>query len=161
MTRRFGRSAGLVVHRAVGVAKRHGADGIGGEHLLVGLTEIPGPAALALTAAGAQRERLDAAVAGGVQDARLLAGLGIDLLAVQERMGGRRGLPRIRRRHLPMRADAKRALEHAYERAEAIGDRRIGPEHILLGLLSGSLPAREVLLALDVDADTLRRSLSP
>ena len=59
--------------------------------------------------------------------------------------------------HLPFMPRAKRALERARREAEARGDRHIGVEHVLLGLLDPkSNMAVEVLHLLGADPEVVR-----
>jgi Clp amino terminal domain, pathogenicity island component len=59
--------------------------------------------------------------------------------------------------HLPFMPRAKRALERALREAEARGDRHIGVEHVLLGLLDPkSNTAIEMLHLLGADPEVVR-----
>jgi ATP-dependent Clp protease ATP-binding subunit ClpA len=99
----------------------------------------------------------------GTADAEALQTIGIDLEAIRRRVEetfGAGALERTRRRrrgHLPFEKPAKRALEGAVREAVALGDRHIGTEHILLGLLrqpDGSAVA--VLRALGASREDVR-----
>lgn len=89
----------------------------------------------------------------GVSDASALASLGIDLDEVRRRAEETFGLgaldrPRRQRTglfgkrraggggHIPFDDEAKASLEGALREAVALGDREIGTEHMLLGLLA-------------------------
>jgi ATP-dependent Clp protease ATP-binding subunit ClpA len=122
----------------------------------------------------------------GERDAEALRTLGIDLDEVRRRVEAtfgpgaldypwlslnvprrqpRRRRPWRRRRcepadvtgHLPFMPRAKRALERAQREALALGDRDIGVEHVLLGLLDPqSNTAVELLRHLDTDPQVVR-----
>jgi Clp amino terminal domain, pathogenicity island component len=99
---------------------------IGSEHLLLAVLRAGGPGTEAVAQAGltyeAARERVEAEIG--------------------ER-SGRRG--RGRGGRLRFTPAAKRALEHALREAQGLGDRHIGREHVLLGLLSSRGFAAEAL----------------
>lgn len=158
MSERFDREASLAIKAALACARRQGALEMGGEHLLVGICEVPSRGASTLAGLGVDAPRLEDAVARGAHDARLLAGLGIDLAEVQRQVGDRLA-SRWRNRRPGFRTDARRALEASWQEMRALGTRRIRAEHLLLGLLEASVAARELLLALDVDPMALRRTV--
>ena len=158
MSERFDREASLAIKAAVSCARRLGALELGGEHILVGIASVPSPAAARLAEAWADSRRLEEAVARGEHDARLLAGLGIDLAAVQRQVGDRL-TARLRTRRPRFRSDTKSVFEASLQHKRALGTRRIRGEHLVLGLLDSSVAARELLLALDVDPIALRRTL--
>ena len=117
----------------------------------------------------------------GDADAEALRAIGIDLDAVRakvedsfgpgaldqpvdtEETGGwplrrMRGRRRGPRGHVPFTPRAKKVLELSLREAIYHGDRRIGPEHILLGLVrEGKGLAAEILVGSGVDLDDLRR----
>jgi hypothetical protein len=81
-------------------------------------------------------------------DAGALAAMGIDLDAIRARVEARFGPgaldhrrrrmcrrgPGVRGGALPFAPESKKVLELALREATALGDRHIGPEHVLLGL---------------------------
>lgn len=158
MPQRVDREVALALKAAMACARRQGADEAGGEHLLVGLTAVRSRAASTLAELGVDATRLEEAVSRGAHDARLLAGLGIDLAAVQRHVGDRLAI-RWRTRRPRFRTDAKHALSLTLQEHRSLGTRRVRAEHLLLGLLGASVAARELLLALDVDVTALRRTL--
>lgn len=174
MPERFDRATSLAIKAALACARRQGADEVGGEHLLVGLIEVlsgqaqsgavlgrshvPGRSAAALVQLGIDAGRLEDAVARGAHDARLLAGLGIDLAAVRREVGDRFAV-RWRTRRPRLRTDVKQALDGSRHEVRALGTRRIRGEHLLLGLLGSSVAARELLLALDIDPMAVRTTV--
>ena len=141
MFERFTGAARAVVVRAQEEAAGLGHDGIGTEHLLLGLAGADGGV---LASLGVDVARLRAVVAEPRRDeldAAALAAIGIDLEAVRRSAeeafgpGALAGRRRGRRAgHVPFSPRAKRALELALREALALGDRHIGPEHLLLGL---------------------------
>ena len=141
MFARFTQAARDAVARAREEAAALGHDHIGTEHLLLGLAaggELPG-------SLGIEHGALRAAVKAAPYDrldADALATIGIDLDAVRrsvERSFGPGALgPRRGRRggQLPFTPRAKRVLELSLREALVLGDRQIGPAHVLLGLAS-------------------------
>ncbi|MDQ3733428.1 MAG: hypothetical protein M3400_05405 [Actinomycetota bacterium] len=158
MARRIDREVGFAIKAAMTCARDQGATEIGGEHLLVGIAKVPCPAAALLVELGVDSRRLEDAVGRGAHDARLLAGLGIDLAAVQRQTGGRLHT-RWRTRRPRFRVDVGKAIDQSRREMRALGTRRLRVEHVLLGLLDSSVAARELLLALDIDVNELRRRL--
>jgi ATP-dependent Clp protease ATP-binding subunit ClpA len=175
MFERFTRQAREVVIAAQRHARRLGDDHVGDEHLLLGLlagdAERGGVAAevlagLDVTSDAVERElvaRRPRTGRLGPADAEALWTVGIDLEAIRRRVEetfGAGALDRAHRRprgHLPFEKPAKRALEGALREAVALGDRHIGSEHILLGLLrqpDGSAVA--ILRALGASREDVR-----
>lgn len=119
---RFSAEAREVVVAAQEEARSLGHGFVGTEHLLLALLRGGGAGTAAITAAGttyeSARERIVAEVGEGP--------------------GSRKG----RFRFTPA---AKRTLEHALREAKRLGDRRIGSEHVLLGLLSSRGFGAEIL----------------
>jgi len=158
MSDRFDREASLAVKAGLACARRLGAAEVGGEHLLVGICAVPSPAAATMARLGVEAPRLEEAVSRGAHDARLLAGLGIDLAAVQRQLGDRL-TARWRTPRPRFRTDTRQALVASLREKRALGTRRIRGEHLVLGLLESSVAVRELLLALDIDPIQLRRAL--
>jgi ATP-dependent Clp protease ATP-binding subunit ClpA len=140
MFERFTKPARAVVASAHEESAALGGDRIAAEHLLVALAGTDGGAAsgalagLGLTAAVL---RDDVRATGGL-DADALASIGIDLEAVRRRVEDHFGpgaLGRGRGGRKPFTRAAKKALELSLREALARGDRSIGPEHILLGVV--------------------------
>ena len=144
MFERFTAAARSVVERAQEEAAGLGHDGIGSEHLLLGIAGAGGGILASLGVDAATLRAIVAEPRGGKLDAAALAAIGIDLDAVRRSaeeafgpgaLAGRRRCRRGRRPgHVPFSPRAKKALELALREALALGDRHIGPEHILLGL---------------------------
>lgn len=155
MSRRIDREVAQAVRGAMACARRQGAVEMGGEHLLVGIAQVLSRANAVLAALGLDAQRLEDAVGRGAHDARLLAGLGIDLAAVQ-RQAGPRLSTRWRTRRPRFRADVGMAVEQSRHEMRALGSPRLRAEHLLLGLLACSVATRELLLALDIDPMALR-----
>ncbi|MBU7600572.1 peptidase [Streptomyces sp. P38-E01] len=158
------------------------------EHLLLALLEdptLPGPATLrrlGITEQAARREVTLLDSPGGPlaqEDAAAPASLGIDVEEVRRRaeqsLGagaleepvprrGRLGLLRRGRRpgagHLPFTRPAKQALELSLREAVRRGDRSIGTEHLLLGLLDEADRRTAALLGrFGTDPATLRAEI--
>jgi len=143
MFNRFTRAARDVVLRAHEEAAALGHGGVNSEHLLLAVAaggDLP-------PSLGIDEESLRAAVKaapGDELDGQALATIGIDLDAVRRSVeesfgpGALTGRKRRRRRagHVPFSASAKQALERSLREALALRDRNIGPQHILLGLMS-------------------------
>jgi ATP-dependent Clp protease ATP-binding subunit ClpA len=164
MFERFTKDARETVVRAQEEARAAGAGHIGTEHLLLGVATGSGAAAGAL---GVTAEQLRGTVTGGL-DAEALATLGIDLDEIRRRVEAtfgpgalERGRP-ARDGHVPFTPDAKKALELALREAVRLGDRHIGAEHLLLGLVrdDGS-EAVAMLRRAGADPERIREALSP
>jgi ATP-dependent Clp protease ATP-binding subunit ClpA len=177
MFERFTEAARAVVTGAYVEARGLGHEDIGCEHLLIAVASAPdGPARSALLAAGVTPEALRSAVREiGAEppagpDADALATIGIDLDAVRrsvERTFGPGALDRRARRRrcadrMRMTAPSKRALERSVHAAVARGDRRIGSEHILLGILDvPESGASEALVRIGVTPERVLQQLEP
>jgi ATP-dependent Clp protease ATP-binding subunit ClpA len=169
------RSVVLGAQRHAG-ALHHGW--IGTEHLLLGLLDDPERRAARVLAAF----EIDCAWATGEVerivgrgepdlDADALATLGIDLDAVRERVerafgaGALSGRQRCRGGRIgggaaPFTPRAKKVLELSLREAIARGDRFIGSEHVLLGLVrEGDGVAAEILRSRGVDRAVVRAAL--
>ena len=150
---------------------RERADGrIGSEHLLLGLCRAGDTrgagllAARGITLATVQQD-LRGAAPPDLPDREALASVGIDLDEVRDRveeafgpgaLENTRAAGRRRERrwgHIPFDREAKKVLELALREAIRRGDRSLGTEHVLLGMLhretgraAGVLHARGVTL---------------
>jgi ATP-dependent Clp protease ATP-binding subunit ClpA len=178
MFERFTRAARAVVVGAAEVARAHGHDQIGTEHLLLGLLDDrDGRAARILEPWGVDRDvacaEVERIVGRGEPglDADALATLGIDLDAVRERVertfgtGALSGSRRCRRglwrgAAIPFTRRAKKALELSLREAIAMGDDFIGSEHLVLGLTrEGDGVGAEILRPRGVTHDVVRAAL--
>jgi ATP-dependent Clp protease ATP-binding subunit ClpA len=141
MFERFTEQARRVVELAHDEAAALGAQRIGIEHLLLGLAAEPqGAAARGLDSLGLGHAELRSALSetGGGLDAGALESIGIDLDAVRRRVEASFGpgaLSGRRSGRLSFSPKAKKALELSLREAIALGDRHIGSEHILLGVM--------------------------
>lgn len=147
---RLGKPARMIVVDAVRRAHDEGARQLAEEHLLAALTADPTTARLldgAGTRDGMERLFEEMRLAhrrGGLSaaDSDALATLGVDLDAVVARaeaalgVGALVGPVRSARRVRGVNAQAALALRAAPALAAARGDREVGPEHLLLGLLT-------------------------
>ena len=133
---RFTRRARQVVVLAQEEAEGLGHTRVGTEHLLLGLLRSEDDAVA--PALGETGVTLDAARE-----------------KVRETVTGEGA-----RRRVPFTRAAKRTLDAALGEARALGDRHVGAEHILLGLLADDRAGgRRILLELGADPDALRSSL--
>ena len=140
MFERFTKEARAVVVLAQDEATALEADRVGAEHLLLGLAGEQGAAARVLDPMGLGHAALRAELEGAADglDADALASIGIDLDEVRRRVEesfGPGALGGHRKGRRPFSPEAKKALELALREALALGDRHIGSEHILLGVM--------------------------
>ena len=173
--------------RSVAVLAQHEARGlghhaIGTQHVLLGiLAEPDGAGARALAGMGVTKEDVRGEVERSVdhdtavftpEDADALQSLGIDLdevrRAVEEAFGagalerarargGEAGPPRG---HIPWTAGSKKALELALREALRLGQRWIGTEHVLLGLVRDErCAAARILRARGIDRERVRAAV--
>jgi ATP-dependent Clp protease ATP-binding subunit ClpA len=173
---RFTEKARTVVVLAQQQARERGDDTIDTGHLLRALFDVPDNLALMVlegfavrradVEADLARDGATTATTAGASDAAALASLGIDLDEVRRRVEeafGPGALDRVRRPrgrrwggHIPFAKGSKKALELALREAIALGHNYIGTEHLLLGMLRGDGPARDVLVARGVRLDVAR-----
>jgi len=150
---RFTEHARAVAIHAQEEARRLRHSRIGSEHVLLGLLREPAAAGaraldglgVDLDGARADVERLAEPDPAGFaqEDVEALQSVGIDLEEVRrsvEDAFGEGALERSRDRwvakgHIPFTSDAKKVLELALREALRLGDRHIGTEHVLLGLV--------------------------
>jgi len=147
MFERFVADARRVAVEANSVAAGLGSPTVEAEHLLVSLASGDDPAGHALREAGLDPAEVREAIHRDF--ARVLGRVGIDASGMDLSANCRRTKPR-------WGASAKHGLERAFVEARRRGDRHIGTEHILLGLLRaphGAVP--RILDAEGVDRDEL------
>ncbi|MFD7428784.1 Clp protease N-terminal domain-containing protein [Streptomyces sp. NPDC059818] len=178
MFERFTKGARATVTGAAGHAERAGAGAVSEEHLLFALLDQEGGRASFATAALGLTDRrasLAAALAdarrrGGMTraDAEALAGIGIDLTAIVDRVeeahgqGALDGGRRARRRwsgHRVFTREAKAVLEKSLRIALGRRDRFIGEEHLLLALTAGPGVVADVLAEHGATYETVSRAL--
>ena len=143
MFERFVRDARRVALAANSVAAGLGSSSVEAEHLLVSLAAGDDAAGQALRDAGLDPQELRDAIQRDFE--RVLQPVGIDASGVDLPANCRSTKPR-------WGASAKQGLERALVEAKRRGDREIGPEHILLGLLRaehGTVP--RILAAEGID----------
>jgi ATP-dependent Clp protease ATP-binding subunit ClpA len=165
MFERFTRGARDVVVAAHTEAGALGHDRIAPEHLLLGVAATPGRAGEVLARHGASADVLRTAAARRAIDPEALAAIGIDLEEIRrhvEASFGAGALDRRRRRvrSTPFTASAKKAMELAVREAVRLGDREIGAEHVVLGLLRGGDVAG-LLERVGAPVDEIRAEVSP
>lgn len=177
MFERFTEAAREAVVQAQVRARELGHDSVGPEHLLLGvLAGTDGPTARALREEGVDEATVRAGLAARDEattraDADALRAIGIDLDAVREQAEAafgpsalqgptpRRGglLQRLSGPHLAFEPAARQSLELALRQAVAMRHRRIGAEHVLLGLLALDGDPVGDLLGTDGDGPVSRR----
>ena len=138
------RYAALEAHS---VAAGLGSSSVEAEHLLVSIASGNSKAAQALKDVGLEPHELRDAIQRDFE--RTLAHVGIDVSGLDLPANCRRTKPR-------WGTSAKQALERAVHDAKRRGDRKIGSEHVLRGLLAaehGTVP--RILAAEGIDGDDL------
>jgi ATP-dependent Clp protease ATP-binding subunit ClpA len=147
MFERFVADARRVALQANSVAAGLGSSSVEAEHLLVSLAAGDDAAGRALRDAGLDPQELRDAIQRDFE--RVLQNVGIDASGVDVPANCRSDKPR-------WGASAKQGLERALHEAKRRGDRKIGSEHILPGLLRaehGAVP--RILHAEGIDRDEL------
>jgi ATP-dependent Clp protease ATP-binding subunit ClpA len=147
MFERFVRDARLAALEATSVAAGLGSGSVEAEHLLISIASTRSAAGLALRDAGLEPQELRDAIQRDFE--RVLENVGIDASGVDLTAMCRRTKPRLG-------ASAKLGLERALAEAKRRGDRKVGCEHILRGLLAaehGAVP--RILAAEGIDRDDL------
>jgi hypothetical protein len=123
---RLAEDARHVVRRAVNHARGTGSSHVDTEHLVLGLLDDP----------DSRASRAIAGLEGSVEEIRSAAHSGHEPDRTS-RGGG----------HIPFSPDAKKVLELALREAIRSSDRRIGTEHILLGILRDTRsPGAQILI---------------
>jgi ATP-dependent Clp protease ATP-binding subunit ClpA len=148
MLERFARESRRAAIRAQDAARLVGAEQVEPEHLLLALSEGDDPAGRALAEVGVDRAAIEEAIEEDLVATLQVVGVPPSVVT---------STPAHPRRDRPgFSAQAKRALEQALHEAVRRGDRRLGTEHVLLGVLRrpGATVAR-VLVRLDVDPERL------
>ena len=147
MFERFVSDARFAALEATSVAAGLGSDSVEAEHLLISIASGKSAAAIALRDAGLEPQELRDAIERDFE--RVLRNVGIDASGVDVNANCRRTKPR-------WGASAKQGLERALADAKQRGDRTIGCEHVLRGLLAaehGAVP--RILAAEGIDRDEL------
>jgi ATP-dependent Clp protease ATP-binding subunit ClpA len=166
MFERFTKSAREVVVRAQLEARALGRERIDADVMLLGVAGGDSRAARVLAEHGATPSALRERAASGAIDAEALASIGIDLEEIRRRAeasfgpGALERGRRARERYVPFTPGAKKALELALREAIAAGDREIGDEHVVLGVLREG-GADALLRAVGAEPAALREALSP
>ncbi|MQY13653.1 ATP-dependent Clp protease ATP-binding subunit ClpC1 [Streptomyces sp. RB5] len=168
MFERFTATARDAVRDALVAAEEAGDREVTGEHLLRALL-APGSSLPLLAGRRADLERdLDAVRRrGGVSraDAEALASIGVDVEEIVGRIEGAHGAGALsgarRGRRVRFGREGKKTLEAALRTALRRGDRWIGAEHLLLGLLAGAGVAGEVLASNGVTVAAVESAFPP
>lgn len=168
MFERFTQSARAAVIEAQQVARETANRTVDTRHVAAALVRSDPHVRAAVEASGADPDRVATRITAELRadglDADALASVGIDLDKVRERTdavfgkGALDGAAR-RRSHLPFGNDAKKALQLALREAIRLDARRIGGEHLLLGIIRADCPGRDALAAAGVDTVALRRTI--
>ncbi len=131
---RFARETRGCVEAAVEEARMLGHDSIGDEDLLLGILRADeGVAAEALSSFGVTLEGARDESEGMLSEA--LSSVGISLEEVRREAGDAFDMSIPDDRRIPFSPRAKKVLERALREAVRLRDNRIGPEHVLLGIL--------------------------
>jgi ATP-dependent Clp protease ATP-binding subunit ClpA len=147
MFERFVRDAHYAALEATSVAAGLGSDSVEAEHLLISLAGGNSTAGHALRDVGLDAPELRDAIQRDFE--RVLRTAGIDAGGVDLPANCRRTKPR-------WGASAKLGLKRALDDAKQRGDRKVGCEHVLRGLLAaehGTVP--RILAAEGIDRDEL------
>jgi ATP-dependent Clp protease ATP-binding subunit ClpC len=134
MLARFSDRSRMCVEAALDEARMLGHDSLGDEDLLLGILRADdGIAAEALSSLGVTlegaREESEEMLFGA------LASIGISLEEVRREAGDAFELRIPDKRRIPISPGAKKALVEARKEVRRLGDKYLGTEHILLGLL--------------------------
>ena len=156
---RFVKEARRCAEAAVEEARSLGHDSVGDEDLLLGILSVDdGVASQALTSLGVTSEAVREQSEELLSEA--LSSIGISLEEARRSAGDAFDLRLPDERRIPFSPRAKEALEQALPEALRVGDHRITPEHILLGILRNSNgTAATILSRLDVEAGAVEERL--
>jgi ATP-dependent Clp protease ATP-binding subunit ClpA len=138
MFERFTREAKNVVLAALAAAQQLGAEQVEPEHLLLGLAEGDTPASRAIAEAGLDAEAISAAIEADL--VAMLEVVGVPAAVVVATPGAPRA------DHPGFGVHGRRALEQALRELRR-SERRIGAEHVLLGVLHAPSPTLTRVLA--------------
>jgi ATP-dependent Clp protease ATP-binding subunit ClpA len=152
MFERFAPDSKRAVAAALEIAKRLGAEHVEPEHLLLALAPAGGgaggPTGRALAEAGLDAAAIEQAIEQDLVAALETVGVPPSVVASTP------VLPRVDRPNFS--APAKQALEQALQHAVRRGERRLGGEHVLLGLIDPpAVSVGRVLARLDVEPQRL------
>ena len=157
---RFARETRASVEAALEEARTLGHDSVGDEDLLLGVLGAgEGLAAEALSSLGVTLEA--AREESEMMADEALAYVGISLEDIRREAGEAFDMRIPRGRRIPFSPAAKKTLERALGEAMRLGDRHIGTEHVLLGVLRNvdGMAAR-MLARMGVPAAVLEERLS-
>jgi len=144
MFERFSRDAKSVVLASLAAAQQLGAEQVEPEHLLLGLAAGDTPAARAIAEAGIGAEAIAAAIEADL--VAMLEVVGVPASVVDATPAAPRA------DHPGFGVHGRGALEQALREAVRRSERRLGAEHILLGVLHAPSPTlTRVLARLDVE----------
>ena len=149
MFERFNSESKGAVLRALETARRLGAEQVEPEHMLLALAEgRADPAARALAEAGLDGPQIERAIEEDLVAALDVVGVPASVVASTPVYPGAK--------HPGLGVAAREALERSVQAAARRGERRLGSEHLLLGLLDPpAVSLRRVLARLDVEPERL------
>jgi ATP-dependent Clp protease ATP-binding subunit ClpA len=148
MFERFTRDAQNVVLATLAATQRLGAESVEPEHLLLALAEGDTPAARAITEAGLDADSIAAAIEADL--VAMLEVVGVPASVVDATPAA----PRVDRPDFGVHG--KEALEQALREASRRKERRLGAEHVLLGVLHAPSPTlARVFARLGVEPERL------
>ena len=147
------------VEAAVEEARMLGHDSLGDEDLLLGILRAgEGAGAEALSSLGVTLEDAREESEGMLSDA--LALIGISLEEVRREAGDAFDMRIPDDRRLPLSPQAKNALVRARKAMRDLGDKHLGTEHVLLGILGNTDgTAVRMLAGMGVSPETLEDRL--
>jgi ATP-dependent Clp protease ATP-binding subunit ClpA len=149
MFERFDSESKGAVLRALETARRLGAEQVEPEHMLLALAEgRADPAARALAEAGLDAQQIECAIEEDLVAALDVVGVPASVVASTPVYPSAK--------HPGIGLAAKAALERSVQAAARRGERKLGAEHLLLGLVDPpAVSLRRVLARLDVEPDRL------
>ena len=152
---RFVKEARRCAEAAIEEARSLGHDSVGDEDLLLGILETDdGVASQALSSLGVTAEAVREQSEELLSDA--LYSIGISLEEARASAGDAFEMRLPEERRIPFSPRAKKALGQALSEALRVGDNRIAPDHVLLGILrNADGTAVRILSALDAPVDTV------
>lgn len=156
---RFAKSARQCVVSAMEEARTLGHDTVGDDDLLLGiLREEESGAAESLRAVGVTLETAREEARRCFEDA--LASIGIHLEDVIGKAGETFEFGTPRSSHVPFSPGAKKALEQSLREAVELGDHKLAPEHVLLGVIrSREGAAARLLGGLGVELEDVEKAV--
>lgn len=156
---RFTKEARECAEAAVEEARLLGHDSVGDEDLLLGILRADDMvASQALSSLGVTREAVREQSEELLSEA--LSSIGISFEEIRRGAGEAFEMRLPKGRRIPFSPRAKKALEQALPEALRVGDNRLTPEHVLLGILrNADGTAVRILSALGARPDAVEERL--